>query len=78
MVSCVYVNVGGSAVGNTAGILGGTLTVVDSGTAVTDSLVVKNTTANTTTNLRLDIFSTAGLTSTGYKMLPLIQVQHLV
>jgi hypothetical protein len=59
-------NLGSSSAANVADI-NGTLIVVDSGTATTDSLVINNTTVNTTANRRLDVFDGEALTSTGYE-----------
>jgi len=60
------VNLGASAAANVAD-LNGTLTVVDSGTATDDSLVIVNKAANTTTDRRLDVTDGSDLTSTGYE-----------
>ena len=57
----------GSASANNVADINGTLVVVDSGSATTDSLVINNTTTYTTSNRRLDVFDGEALTSTGYE-----------
>ena len=60
------VNVGGSSAGN-ATTMGGALTVTDTGTATTDSVIINNTAVNTTTALGINVFNAQNITSTGYE-----------
>ena len=60
---------GGSAAGNTAGQLatGSTITVNDTGTAITDSLTITHSAANSTTGLNIDVYDSSNLAINGYE-----------
>jgi hypothetical protein len=60
---------GGSAAGNTAGQLtnASTLTVNDTGTAITDSLTITHSAVNSTTGLNIDVYDSSNLAINGYE-----------
>ena len=60
---------GGSAAGNTAGLLtnASTLTVNDTGAAITDSLTITNSAANSTTGLNVNVYDSSNLAINGYE-----------
>jgi len=59
-------NLGSSLAGNVTD-LAQALTVSDTGTAITDSVVINNLSINSTLNQNVDVFDGVALTSTGYE-----------
>jgi hypothetical protein len=60
------INLGGSAANNSADI-GGNLTLVDSGTATTDSVTLVNKSVDSTASKAVNVFGGVDITSTGYE-----------
>ena len=60
---------GGSAAGNTAGLLtnASTLTVTDTGTGTDDSVTILNSAVNSTTGLNVNVYASSNLAINGYE-----------
>lgn len=69
--SSLAVNLGGAALLNTTGQLGGALTVTSAGTGTTDALSISNKAINSTTTLNLNVFNNQSITSAGYEAVTL-------
>ena len=61
------VNLGGAALLNTTGLLGGAMVVRATGTGASDSLTIANAAINSTTGLNINAFNGQNVTSTGYE-----------